>query len=154
MSGLTIHLPLSDSPTKIRKKDRGPRIVTGTDLREAEAEREGLKTADQNTSTWISLTTIKTLEEELIIRHQRNKRTRRRHISRPKYVLFSKRYSQYYFRENVRKEVLVVSPMVKNKSEGCLISEKLDFASPLRTEIVQRAQTTVSMLTDKLKLGN
>jgi len=138
--------------TEILKKDREPRTVTG--IQEAEAERENLKTVGLNTSTWISLTIIKRFEGELTIHHRRNKRTRKKHISRQKYVPFSKRYRPLYARENVTREAHAASPTGKNKSEGYLISEKLDFASPLRTEIARRAQMIVSMPTDKLKLGN
>lgn len=77
-----------------------------------------------------------------------------KHISRPGFVPFSKRYSQYYARENVTKEAHVASPTDRNKSGDYLISEKLDFASPLRMEIVLRAQMTVSMPTEKPRLGN
>jgi hypothetical protein len=42
--------------------------------------------------------------------------------------------------------------MVKNNLGACLISKKLDFASPLKTESALNPQLTVNMPMDNLSL--
>ena len=58
------------------------------------------------------------------------------------------------FRGNARKGRLVVLPMGKNNSEGCLILRKLDYASLSKMVNAQNLPPNVNMLMDKLNLEN